>query len=155
MLRQRYVLVGSVGVGKTSLFNALNNDYSLAVKTQAVAFDEQGGVDTPGEFFNYPRLFGALISTTTEADTIIYVHAADDPLCRLPNGLLEIYRNKQIITVITKIDLPNVDVPAIKQMLMEHGLKEPIFEICTQDSDSVQVLADFLKQDEISKRKKQ
>lgn len=155
MLQQRYVLVGSVGAGKTSLFNALNNDYSLAVKTQAVAFDEQGGVDTPGEFFNHPRLYRALISTTTEAETIIYVHPADDPVCRLPNGLLDIYQNKRVITVITKIDLPNVDVPAIKQMLLANGLKEPIFEVCTQDPDSVQALATFLKQDEPSKRNEQ
>lgn len=155
MLRQRYVLVGSVGAGKTSLFNALNNDYGLAVKTQAVAFDTQGGVDTPGEFFNHPRLYRALISTTTEAEAIIYVHPANDPECKLPSGLLDIYRNKCVITVITKIDLPDVNVPAVKQMLMEHGLKEPIFEICTQDPDSVQILADFLKQDELSKRKKQ
>lgn len=153
MLRQRYVLVGPVGAGKTSLFNALNDDYSLAIKTQAVAFDQQGGVDTPGEFFNHPRLYRALISTTTEAETIIYVHAADDLICRLPTGLLEVYRNKQVIAVITKIDLPNVDVPAIKKMLIEHGLKEPIFEICTHDPDSVQLLADFLKQDQqLSKR---
>ncbi|UYZ83660.1 ethanolamine utilization protein EutP [Entomomonas sp. E2T0] len=155
MLQQRYVLVGPVGAGKTSLFNALNDDYSLAVKTQAVAFDQQGGVDTPGEFFNHPRLYRALISTTTEAEAIIYVHAANDPICRLPTGLLEVYQNKRLITVITKIDLPNVDVPAIKQMLLEHGLKEPIFEICTQDPTSVQALATFLEQDVPSKRKAQ
>lgn len=155
MLQQRYVLVGPVGAGKTSLFNALNDDYSLALKTQAVAFDQQGGVDTPGEFFNHPRLYRALISTTTEAETIIYVHAADDPVCRLPSGLLDVYHNKQVITVITKVDLADVDVPAIKQMLIAHGLKEPFFEICTHDPDSVQVLADFLKQDELSKRKAQ
>lgn len=150
MVKQRYVIVGSVGAGKTSLFNALNNNYDLAVKTQAVEFDQQGGVDTPGEFFNHPRLFSALISTTTEAETIIYVHPADDTICRLPAGLLDVYSNKQVITVITKIDLPNVDVPAIKKMLQEHGLKEPFFEICTQDPKSVQALATFLKQDESS-----
>lgn len=153
MLQQRYVLVGSVGVGKTSLFNALNDKYGLAVKTQAIAFDDRGGMDTPGEFFNHPRLYSALISTTTEAQVIIYVHAADDPQWRMPDGLLDVYQNKLIVAVITKVDLPNVDVKAIKAMLMAHGLKEPIFEICTQNPDSVQVLAEFLKSDELSKRK--
>lgn len=155
MLTRRYVLVGSVGAGKTSLFNALNNDYGIALKTQAVAFDDQGGVDTPGEFFNHPKLYSALISTTAEADTIIYVHAANDKTCQLPSGLLDVYNNKQVITVITKIDLPNVDIPAIKEMLMAHGLKEPFFEICTHDSSSVQALADFLNQDGQSQRKAQ
>ena len=153
MLSQRYVFVGSVGAGKTSLFNALNNEYGLAMKTQAIAFDEQGGVDTPGEFFNHPRLYSALISTTTEAKTIIYVHAADDHIWRMPVGLLNVYQNKTVIAVITKIDLPNVDVTAIKDMLMAHGLNGPIFEVCTQNPDSVQALAEFLKLDELSKRK--
>ncbi|AWM79248.1 ethanolamine utilization protein EutP [Gammaproteobacteria bacterium ESL0073] len=151
MLTRRYVLVGSVGAGKTSLFNALNNDYGIAVKTQAVAFDDQGGVDTPGEFFNHPRLYSALISTTTEAETIIYVHAANDKTCRLPSGLLDVYSNKEVITVITKIDLPDIDLIAIKEMLMAHGLKEPFFEICTYDPSSVQTLADYLNQDGQSK----
>lgn len=152
MVVRRYVLVGSVGVGKTSLFNALNDDYGVAIKTQAVAFDDQGGIDTPGEFFSHPRLYSALISTTTEAETIIYVHAANDKTCRLPSGLLDVYSNKQVITVITKIDLPDVDIPAIKKMLVAHGLKEPFFEICTYDSSSVKMLADYLNQDEQTQR---
>lgn len=152
---QHHVLVGSIGVGKTSLFNALNGHYELATKTQAVTFDQKGGIDTPGEFFSHPRLYSALISTTTEVDIIIYVHAADDMQCRLPEGLLDVYNNKQIITVITKIDLPNVDIAAVKQMLINHGLKEPFFEICTQNPDSVQTLAKFLASDAPAKRQNQ
>lgn len=153
MSMQRYVLVGSVGAGKTSLFNALNNKYGLAMKTQAVAFDDQGGVDTPGEFFNHPRLYNALISTITEAQTIIYVHAADDPVWRMPAGLLAVYQDKTIVAVITKVDLPNVDVATIKNMLITNGFNGPIFEVCTQNPDSIQVLAEYLKLDELSKRK--
>lgn len=142
---KKYVFVGSVGVGKTSLFNALMGDYELARKTQAVDYNMMGGIDTPGEFFSHPHLYKAMISTTTEADIIIYVHSAEDQICRLPRGILDIYNNKTIITVITKVDLPNVDLSMVRNVLVECGLKEPFLEINTQNPKDVQMVADYLK----------
>ena len=142
---KKYVFVGSVGVGKTSLFNALMGDYELARKTQAVDYNLMGGIDTPGEFFSHPHLYKAMISTTTEAEIIIYVHSAEDQICRLPRGILDIYNNKTIVTVITKADLPNVDLPTVRKVLVECGLNEPFLEINTQDPKDVQMVADYLK----------
>lgn len=142
---KKYVFVGSVGVGKTSLFNALMGDYELARKTQAVDYNLMGGIDTPGEFFSHPHLYKAMISTTTEAEIIIYVHSAEDQICRLPRGILDIYNNKTIVTVITKVDLPNVDLPTVRKVLVECGLNEPFLEINTQDPKDVQMVADYLK----------
>ena len=142
---KKYVFVGSVGVGKTSLFNALMGDYELARKTQAVDYNLMGGIDTPGEFFSHPHLYKAMISTTTEAEIIIYVHSAEDQICRLPRGILDIYNNKTIVTVITKVDLPDVDLAAVRKVLVECGLKEPFLEINTQDPKDVQMVADYLK----------
>lgn len=142
---KKYVFVGSVGVGKTSLFNALMGDFELARKTQAVDYNLQGGIDTPGEFFSHPHLYKAMISTTTEADIIIYVHSAEDMTCRLPRGILDIYNNKSIVTVITKIDLPNVDLAAVERVLIDCGLQPPFFEINTQNPEDVEKVADYLK----------
>jgi len=142
---KKYVFVGSVGVGKTSLFNALMGDYELARKTQAVDYNLMGGIDTPGEFFSHPHLYKAMISTTTEADIIIYVHSAEDQICRLPRGILDIYNNKTIVTVITKVDLPNVDLPTVREVLVECGLNEPFFEINTQNPKDVRRVSDYLK----------
>ena len=142
---KKYVFVGSVGVGKTSLFNALMGDYELARKTQAVDYNLMGGIDTPGEFFSHPHLYKAMISTTTEAEIIIYVHSAEDQICRLPRGILDIYNNKTIVTVITKVDMPDVDLPTVRKVLVECGLKEPFLEINTQNPKDVQIVADYLK----------
>lgn len=142
---KKYVFVGSVGVGKTSLFNALMGDYELARKTQAVDYNLMGGIDTPGEFFSHPHLYKAMISTTTEAEIIIYVHSAEDQICRLPRGILDIYNNKTIVTIITKVDLPNVDLSKVRKVLVECGLNEPFLEINTQDPNDVQMVADYLK----------
>lgn len=60
---KRIAFVGSVGAGKTTLFNALQGDYTLARKTQAVEFNDNGDIDTPGEYFSHPRWYHALITT--------------------------------------------------------------------------------------------
>ncbi|MDS0511740.1 50S ribosome-binding GTPase, partial [Klebsiella pneumoniae] len=87
---KRIAIVGAVGAGKTTLFNALQGNYSLARKTQALEFNDRGDIDTPGEYFSHPRWYHALITTLQDVDTLIYVHAANDTESRLPPGLLDI-----------------------------------------------------------------
>ncbi|EBQ2039565.1 ATP-binding cassette domain-containing protein, partial [Salmonella enterica subsp. enterica] len=41
---KRIAFVGAVGAGKTTLFNALRGNYSLARKTQAVEFNDHGDI---------------------------------------------------------------------------------------------------------------
>lgn len=43
---KRIAFVGTVGAGKTTLFNALQGNYTLARKTQAVEFNDNGDIDT-------------------------------------------------------------------------------------------------------------
>ncbi|MEG1249352.1 MAG: EutP/PduV family microcompartment system protein, partial [Citrobacter sp.] len=43
---KRIAFVGTVGAVKTTLFNALLGNYSLARKTLAVDFNENGDIDT-------------------------------------------------------------------------------------------------------------
>ena len=85
-------------------------------------YDLDGGVDTPGEFFCHPMYYPALLSTTVDTDVLIYVHPANDPLCRLPAGFLNIYTQREVICAITKVDLPDADFEATKAMLMDHGV---------------------------------
>ena len=87
---KRIAFVGTVGAGKTTLFNALQGNYTLARKTQTVEFNDNGDIDTPGEYFSHPRWYHALITTLQDVDMLIYVHGANDPESRLPAGLLDI-----------------------------------------------------------------
>lgn len=106
---KRIAFVGAVGAGKTTLFNALRGNYSLARKTQAVEFNDHGDIDTPGEYFSHPRWYHALITTLQDVDTLIYVHAANDKESRLPAGLLDVGTRKRHIAVISKTDMPDAD----------------------------------------------
>lgn len=137
----RFVLVGAVSSGKSTLFNALYGVNAEAVKTQAVEYGPcgcaGGGVDTPGEFFSHPRLYPALINTVTDADVLVYVHAADEPECRLPAGLLDVYEKRRVLGVITRTDMPGADVDATRRLLQTHGLPEPLYVIQYDDAHSL------------------
>ncbi len=130
--------------GKTTLFNALQGNYTLARKTQTVEFNDNGDIDTPGEYFSHPRWYHALITTLQDVDMLIYVHGANDPESRLPAGLLDIGVSKRQIAVISKTDMPDADVAATRKLLLETGFEEPIFELNSHDPQSVQQLVDYL-----------
>ena len=124
---KRYVLLGTVGAGKSTLYAALHGlACEEARKTQAMQYDLEGGVDTPGEFFCHPMYHPALLSATADTDVLIYVHPANDTLCRLPAGFLDIYAQREVICAITKVDLPDADFEGTKAMLEEHGLFSPL-----------------------------
>ena len=123
---KRIAFVGTVGAGKTTLFNALQGNYTLARKTQAVEFNDNGDIDTPGEYFSHPRWYHALITTLQDVDMLIYVHGANDPESRLPAGLLDIGVSKRQIAVISKTDMPDADVAATRKLLLD-GLRRADF----------------------------
>ena len=141
---KRIVFVGDVGAGKTTLFNALQGDFDLARKTQAIEFNDEGSVDTPGEYFSHPRLYHALINTLADCDVLVYVHAANNPECRIPAGLLDIYPRMRRFAVISKADAPDADVPAALALLSTRGVEEPLLAINSLVPDDVLKVKQFL-----------
>lgn len=134
----RFMLIGQIGAGKTTLLNALlGKPVHEARKTQAIEFDESGAMDTPGEYFSHPRLYHALITSAADVDRLVYVHPANDAVCRLPPGFLDIYAQKTIDAVITKTDLPDADVDHVKQVLCTAGLTGSIFSVSWSDKQAL------------------
>ena len=137
---KRYVLLGTVGAGKSTLYAALHGiACDEAKKTQAMQYDLDGGVD--------PMYYPALLSTTVDTDVLIYVHPANDPLCRLPAGFLNIYTQREVICAITKVDLPDADFEATKAMLMDHGVSGPFFPLGKDRPELLQELVDWLQKE--------
>jgi ethanolamine utilization protein EutP len=147
-----FILMGPVGAGKSSLFNALFGRDAEAQKTQAVEYETDLGVDTPGEFFSHPRLYHALINTAADVGTLVYVHAADDFSCRMPAGLMQIYEGKHLIAVLTKTDLPEANAERVEALLRENGIKGPVFCTSIKQPESIvplrQKLLDFRREAE-------
>ncbi|WP_434778427.1 EutP/PduV family microcompartment system protein [Neisseria sp. Ec49-e6-T10] len=139
-----FMLIGPIEAGKSTLFKALLDREGDVRKTQAVEYGGEVGVDTPGEYFSHPRLYHALINTASDIDTIVYVHPCNELQCRLPPGLLDIYGDKNLVTVITKTDLENVDPDQIEEMLRSNGVKGKIFRVSNTDPSSIDELRNYL-----------
>jgi ethanolamine utilization protein EutP len=137
------MLLGAVSAGKTTLFNLLFGRGESARKTQAIEFEESG-IDTPGEFFSHPRLYHALINTSSDVDVLVYVHSCDSEECRLPPGLLNVYGGKRLIGVITKTDLPDCDPERAESVLRHVGVSGPIFRVSNRYPDSIVPLKQYL-----------
>lgn len=133
----RFMLVGPIGAGKTTLFNSLFGKDEEARKTQAMEFEGASGIDTPGEYFSHPRLYHALITMAADVDRLVYVHPADVPDCRLPYGLLEVYAGKTIDAIVTKMDLPEADLAQVTQLLRDAGVSGQIFPVSIHDPAAV------------------
>ncbi|MDR2696473.1 MAG: ethanolamine utilization protein EutP [Deltaproteobacteria bacterium] len=138
-----FMLIGPIGAGKSTLFKALFGREGEVRKTQAVEFDSSG-IDTPGEYFSHPRLYHALISTSCNVDTLVYVHPCNEPEHRLPPGLLHVYAGKRLVGAITKTDLPDAKPDRIEDMLRGNGFSGPIFRTSSRDRQSIDSLRAYL-----------
>ncbi|RCJ97216.1 ethanolamine utilization protein EutP, partial [Klebsiella pneumoniae] len=97
-------------------------------------------------YFSHPRWYHALITTLQDVDTLIYVHAANDTESRLPPGLLDIGSRKHLIVAISKTDLPDANVAAVRQLLDRMGFQAPVFALNGCDPQSVAPLENYLSE---------
>lgn len=139
-----FVIIGGIGVGKTTLFNALLQRKQDAMKTQALMFHDEQTIDTPGEYFENPRLYTALISTMSTIDTVLYVHQSNSVERKIPPGLFGIYDHK-MIGVISKIDLPDARIEEVREILREYGIGNIMFEVSIYYQQSIDRLREYLR----------
>ncbi len=97
------LLVGSVGVGKTTLKQRLRGEDLSYAKTQALEVHD-GVVDTPGEFLESRFYKHSLINASYDVDTVVLVQAADLRGTRFPPGFSTAF-NREVIGVVTKCAL--------------------------------------------------
>lgn len=150
MENQKFVLLGDVDAGKTSLCNALYQHETPAIKTQQVEYVGENAVDLPGEYTTIPHMRMALLSTLNEARCILYVEPADDSSKKtLSNDFLSSLENKILAGIITKVDKPNMNKEAAYTELKRLGICAPIFEVSIYDEASINPLRQWLMRQEL------
>ncbi|PID50966.1 MAG: hypothetical protein CR980_00885 [Propionibacteriales bacterium] len=112
----RILLVGSIGCGKTSFRQQLQDLPIQYSKTQAIealpiqysktqAIEAMAGViDTPGEYLEMGRYNHALMLASYDVDLVVLMHAATSKDTRYPPGFASMF-NRRVLGVVTKIDL--------------------------------------------------
>lgn len=139
------VLMGRSEAGKTTLTQALRGEEIHYDKTQYVKHGDMV-IDTPGEYSQSRRLAKALALYTYEADIVGLLVAANEPYSLFPPGVSS-QANREVIGIVTKIDLEDANVPMADRWLEIAGCKK-IFHVNSKKGVGVSDILDYLSQDD-------
>ncbi len=139
------VLMGRSGVGKTTLTQALRGEEIHYDKTQYVKHGEMV-IDTPGEYSQSRRLAKALALYTYEADIVGLLVASTEPYCLFPPGVAS-QANRECIGIVTKIDLPNANIPQADRWLRLAGVSR-IYHVNSVGGEGIGEILSYLRNDD-------
>lgn len=143
MKKNRFMVIGAVGAGKTSLVKAILGKTDVPSKTQSIEYNANT-IDTPGEYVENPMFYRALFATSLEADVIIFVQDATKETCVFPPGFASAF-SKPVIGVVSKIDHPEANVENALKILNGLGLKGKTQTVSALTGEGIAELEQMLK----------
>lgn len=142
---KKLILMGRSQAGKTTLTQALRGEEIHYHKTQYVT-NYESVIDTPGEYAQSHRLGKALALYTYEADVVGILVAANEPYSLFPPNVTS-QANRDCIGIVTKIDLPNANIPQADRWLEIAGCKY-IFHVNSKEGIGVAEILAYLQEDD-------
>jgi ethanolamine utilization protein, eutP len=143
---KKTMLIGRTGCGKTTLTQKLMNEEVKYKKTQAVSYKNKI-IDTPGEYVENKMYYKSLLVLSADAKMIILVQSAIDGATLFPPKFSTMFPKKEVIGIITKVDLADADIERSKRFLVEAGATE-IFTIGLEDNEGLEEIKKRLVVDE-------
>ena len=140
------MLIGKTGCGKTTLTQKLNNEEVKYKKTQAVSYKSKV-IDTPGEYVENKVYYKSLLVLSSDAKMIVMVQSSIDESTLFPPKFATMFPRKEVIGVITKVDLENSNAERSEKILREAGATE-IYRIGLNDSEGLEAIRKRLGLDE-------
>ena len=143
---KKTMLIGRTGCGKTTLTQKLMNEEVKYKKTQAVSYKRKI-IDTPGEYIENKIYYKSLLVLSADAKMIVLVQSAIDGATLFPPKFSTMFPKKEVIGVITKIDLENANIERSRKFLIEAGATE-VFTIGLNDQEGLEEIKKRLVVDE-------
>lgn len=140
---KRFMLVGAVSAGKTSLMQAIYDRDLSYHKTQAIDYKENI-IDTPGEYLEQRFRYRSLGITAARTDLVVLVQSCTDLRCVFAPGLASMFA-KPMIGVVTKIDIARSpeDIEWAVKNLKLAGCKE-IFQVSNQTKTGIPEFRNYI-----------
>ncbi len=140
---KKCILIGRSGSGKTTLSQALKEMKQSYDKTQTVKYDDWL-IDTPGEYIENTAFGGAVAVYAYEADIVGLLLAANEPYSLFSPNITSM-ANREVIGIVTKIDLPDANKDRVSRWLQLSGC-EKIFYVSSKTGEGIAELKDYLQQ---------
>ena len=135
---KKIMLIGRTGCGKTTLTQKLMDEEVKYKKTQAVTYKSKI-IDTPGEYVENKMYYKSLLVLSSDAKIIILVQSAVDGATLFPPKFSTMFPKKEVIGIITKVDLAEADIERSKRFLVDAGATE-VFTIGLNDEEGLEVI---------------
>ena len=135
---KKTMLIGRTGCGKTTLTQKLMDAEVKYKKTQAVTYKSKI-IDTPGEYVENKMYYKSLLVLSSDAKIIILVQSAVDGATLFPPKFSTMFPKKEVIGIITKVDLAEADIERSKRFLVDAGATE-VFTIGLNDEEGLEVI---------------
>lgn len=114
-MKNRAMLIGAIGAGKSTLTNSLLGKVVPAVKTQTLVYYDWM-VDTPGEYTENPYFYKNIMATALEVTHVFYLQDATNGKMIFPPGFSMGF-SKLPIGVITKSDHQDANLERSIEMI--------------------------------------
>jgi len=141
---KKIILMGRSECGKTTLTQALEGNTISYRKTQYINhFDVI--IDTPGEYLQTHTLGHALALYTYEAQAVGLLLAATEPFSLYPPNITCMC-NREVIGIVTKIDVLGADSDRAARWLRLAGCKK-IFFVDSKGGEGVAEILAYLREE--------
>lgn len=150
-MKNRAMLIGAIGVGKSTLTNALLGKAVPAVKTQTLIYYDWI-VDTPGEYTENPFFYKNIMATALEVTHVLYLLDATSGKMIFPPGFSMGF-SKLPIGVITKSDHPDADLARSIEMIRSVISYGPIVITSSINGAGIEPLKELVKMDDMEAMK--
>ncbi|MFG6114784.1 EutP/PduV family microcompartment system protein [Halobacillus sp. MO56] len=141
--KNRAMMVGSIGAGKSTLTKALLGRTNNAVKTQSLIYDDWI-VDTPGEYTENPMYYKNIMATSLEVTHVLFIQDATKKKTIFPPGF-STGINKLPIGVVTKADVESADIPKAVDKLKRVIPKGPIVITSAEEGRGLEIVRQLVQ----------
>ncbi|MGL5439511.1 MAG: EutP/PduV family microcompartment system protein [Filifactoraceae bacterium] len=143
-MKKRIIIVGSQGVGKTSIANILNKLDKESRRCPDVIYGKHT-IDVPSAYIENSWMYKHLIALAQDAYSMIIVVSTKKSMDIYSHGFARVF-NIPIVGVINN-DSEDNETQAIKTLKLI-GVEEPYFRVNAKTAEGVEKIREYLKIDE-------
>lgn len=141
-MRNKVILIGRTGSGKTTLTQALNDEPLKYSKTQEISRNKLI-FDTPGEYIETRNFGSAIALYSYESDIVCLLLSATEPYS-LYSPNITCMANRPVIGIVTEIDCKNANSDRAVRWLALAGCKK-IFKVSSVTNEGIEDLKNYLE----------